>query len=85
MWDALSPEIRSALLRHPARTLAPDEVDALVRAGGRDAHALWLENRPGRPKQWQTSWAFRRFVEQQRDAQPRTDPRPWRWTVAWAS
>ncbi len=86
VWDALSPEIRSALLRHPARTLVPEEVDALARAGGRDAHALWLENRAGRPKQWKTSWEFRRFVEQQRDAQPRAaGPWAWRWTVAGAS
>ena len=86
VWDRLSPEVRDALLRNPGRTLDADDVDALARAGGRDAHALWLEDRPGRPKQWLTSWSFQRFVEQVRDAQPRTPTaRLRRWTVAGVS
>jgi hypothetical protein len=81
VWDRLPLELRSALLRNPSRALTPDEVDELVRAGGRDAHALWLETRPGRRKEWLTSWGFQRFIEQVRDAHPRSRPRPWGWSA----
>ena len=85
VWERLPPELRAALVRNPGRVLTPDDVDALARAGGRDAHALWLEDRPGRRKEWLTSWSFQRFVEHVRDAEPRTPaPRPRRWTVAGA-
>lgn len=70
VWDRLTPELRSALARNPGRTLTADDVDALARAGGREAHAIWLETRPGRRKQWLTSWDFQRFVERTRDTDP---------------
>ncbi len=85
VWDQLPPEVRDALVRNPGRTLDPDSVDALARAGARDVHALWLEDRPGRPKQWLTSWSFRLFVEGIRDAQPSRTTRQPRWTVAGAA
>jgi hypothetical protein len=80
VWDRLPTTLRSALLRDPARDLTTDDVDALVHAGAREAHALWLESRPGRRKQWLTSWDFRRFIEHVRDAEHRARPRLWSWS-----
>ncbi|GAA2724107.1 hypothetical protein [Cellulomonas aerilata] len=80
VWDALSPELRWALLQHPSRPLAFEHVDELVSAGGRHAHAVWFDSRPGHPRQWATSWQFRRFVEQHRDAEQAARAareRPW--------
>jgi hypothetical protein len=76
VWDALTPELRSSLLQHPARGLAPEDVDELVRAGARHAHAVWLDTRPGHPRQWATSWQFRSFIEHYRDSETlhRTGP-----------
>ena len=82
VWDRLPAELCAAFLRNPARALGADDVDALVRAGGRHAHALWLEDRRGRPKQWRTSWGFQRFAERARDARPPArGPRPRLWSA----
>ena len=79
VWDRLPLPLRSALVRHPSRELTADDVDHLARAGAHDAQALWFETRPGRRRQWRTSWAFQQFVEQVRDAEPadRGRVRPW--------
>jgi hypothetical protein len=69
VWEALSPQLRWGLLQHPSRPLAPEHVDELVAAGGRVAHALWFDSRPGRPRQWATTWQFQRFIEQHHDAE----------------
>jgi hypothetical protein len=69
VWEALSPDLRRTLLRHPARPLRPEQVDELASAGGRVMHALWFDDRPGRPRQWATTWQFRRFVEHYRDTE----------------
>ena len=70
VWRRLSPETRDRLVRDPARRLDADDVDDLARAGAREAHAVWLDSRPGRPRQWATSWAFRRFLERVQDDEP---------------
>ncbi len=69
VWDQLSAELRRQLMQHPARRLAPEDVDELDRAGARAVHALWLDSRPGYPRQWATSWQFQRFVEHYRDSE----------------
>jgi hypothetical protein len=69
VWDALSPQFRWSLLQYPSRPLPPADVDEIVSAGGRDARAVWFDSRPGHPRQWATSWEFRRFIEQHHDAE----------------
>ena len=81
VWERLPATLKSALVRNPARELTAEEIDELVRAGARQAHALWLESRPGRRKQWLTSWDFRRFIEHVRDAEQRGRPRLWSWSA----
>ena len=63
IWRQLTPETRARLVRDPSRRLSADDVDDLARAGARETHAIWFDSRPGRPRQWATSWAFRRHVE----------------------
>ena len=81
VWAALSPDLRSRLVRDSARRLTPDDVDELARAGGRVVHALWLDTRPGRTRQWSTSWEFRRFVDHVRESEHRSPATDSRWIV----
>ena len=67
VWRALTPGLKSRLVDAPHRPLASEEVDELARAGAREVHAVWFESRPGRTRQWATTWEFRRFVEDVRD------------------
>jgi hypothetical protein len=67
LWARLSPDLRDRLLQDSACELTADDVVDLRQAGARVANAYWLDEHAPGGKRWLTSWAFRQFVDDQRD------------------